>query len=1199
MKKIDNFINIYPVSKTLKFRLLPQGKTLENLQKDLIVDSDEKLADNYKKIKKIIDNYHKSLINKVLSSVSLTGLEEYYSIFSNSSKETEKQFEACEKKLRLQIVKAFSNNDEFKRLFTKDLIQKDLLSYVTEQSDIDLVKSFYSFTTYFTGFNENRKNMYDSEEKSTSIAYRSINQNLSKYASNINILNVIASKYDELYCEISSLDGYYYKDFNLIDIEGYNNYLSQLGIEKYNVVIGEINKLINLFSQKNKVKIPLLKILYKQILSDKVGLLFNIQKFNSDKEVISSINNFYKGTETNKGVVEILEDIKRLFVNFESFNFSNIFINASNIAGFSNAIYKNWSTIKEGWCKSYDNKTTKAIADIEKYQEKREKDYKKIKFFNLKEIKEFSFLANKKLDINIGEAISEIIKNITEEILFKWKSFEDVVISGSCKKLIEDDKKVLIIKELLDSIKSLQEFLKLFLIDDALLEKDCAFYDKFDDVYNQLVLIVDLYNKCRNYLTQKPFSEEKIKINFNNSQFLNGWDVSKERDYGCILLKKGNKYFLGVINKKHNKIFEKDFDCCDDCCQKLYYKLLPGPNKMLPKVFFAKNNIDYYAPSKRIIDIYEKGTFKQGEKFNLDHLHELIDFYKESIAKNKDWADFNFKFKASEDYNNIADFYSDVQEQGYKISFKNLPITYVEELVESGKLYLFEIYNKDFSSHSKGNKNLHTLYFEMLFKEENLKNIVYALNGGAEMFYRKASLKRVITHPKNIGIERKNPNNLGKSFFVYDLIKNKRYTEDQFFLHLPITLNFKAKNKDKLNQKVKEVLKSSENNYIIGIDRGERNLLSVVVMNDKKEIVEQKSLNIINNMDYRALLDNREIERDLARRNWQNIESIKNIKNGYLSLAVNEVCKLIVKYDAIVVLEDLNVSFKQSRVKFEKQVYQNFEKMLIDKLNFYCDKTENPGNNGGVLKAYQLTEKFDSFNNLGKQSGFLFYVPAWLTSKIDPATGFANLIKLKYYNVEQAREFFNSLNFIKYNKEGNYLEFALNYESLPTASITCEDYKKEWVLCSYGERIKTVKDNMSFDYKTISLTNEFINLFNDYNINYGEGDIKEAVVKQNDKDFYERFIHLFNLMLQLRNSNPKTGEDYILSPVKNANGYFFDSRKSEDSRIKLPVDADANGAYHIALKGLWAIEQIKTAEDLKKVNLSISKKDWLKYVQTK
>ena len=47
----------------------------------------------------------------------------------------------------------------------------------------------------------------------------------------------------------------------------------------------------------------------------------------------------------------------------------------------------------------------------------------------------------------------------------------------------------------------------------------------------------------------------------------------------------------------------------------------------------------------------------------------------------------------------------------------------------------------------------------------------------------------------------------------------------------------------------------------------------------------------------------------------------------------------------------------------------------------------------------------------------------------------------------------------------------------------------------------------------------------------------------------------------------------------------------------LPVDADANGAYNIAKKGLWVIEQIKEAKG-KKPKLAISNKQWLAYAQS-
>lgn len=83
-----------------------------------------------------------------------------------------------------------------------------------------------------------------------------------------------------------------------------------------------------------------------------------------------------------------------------------------------------------------------------------------------------------------------------------------------------------------------------------------------------------------------------------------------------------------------------------------------------------------------------------------------------------------------------------------------IPTSFIDKLVDEGKIYLFQLYNKDFSPHSKGTPNLHTLYFKMLFDERNLEDVVYRLNGEAEMFYRPASIKYdKPTHPKNTPIK--------------------------------------------------------------------------------------------------------------------------------------------------------------------------------------------------------------------------------------------------------------------------------------------------------------------------------------------------------------------------------------------------------------------------------------------------------------
>lgn len=77
--------------------------------------------------------------------------------------------------------------------------------------------------------------------------------------------------------------------------------------------------------------------------------------------------------------------------------------------------------------------------------------------------------------------------------------------------------------------------------------------------------------------------------------------------------------------------------------------------------------------------------------------------------------------------------------------------------------------------------------------------------------------------------------------------------------------------------------------------------------------------------------------------------------------------------------------------------------MLIEKLNYLVFKKQPSDLPGGLMHAYQLTNKFESFSSLGKQCGFLFYIPAWSTSKVDPVTGFVNLFDVKYERVDKAK----------------------------------------------------------------------------------------------------------------------------------------------------------------------------------------------------
>ena len=100
---------------------------------------------------------------------------------------------------------------------------------------------------------------------------------------------------------------------------------------------------------------------------------------------------------------------------------------------------------------------------------------------------------------------------------------------------------------------------------------------------------------------------------------------------------------------------------------------------------------------KALLENYKNETHKKGETFDLNDCHQLIDFFKSSINKHEDWKKFDFHFSETSSYQDLSGFYREVEQQGYKLSFKSIPESYIHQMVDEGKLYLFQIYNKDFS----------------------------------------------------------------------------------------------------------------------------------------------------------------------------------------------------------------------------------------------------------------------------------------------------------------------------------------------------------------------------------------------------------------------------------------------------------------------------------------------------------------------
>lgn len=974
-----------------------------------------------------------------------------------------------------------------------------------------------------------------------------------------------------------------------------------------------------MYNQQHKEsKLPKLKVLFKQILSDRNAISWLPEEFHNDQEVLYAIKDCY---ERLKEKVLDEKGLENLLHNLSEYDDKGIFLcNDLQLTDISQKMFGSWNIIQDAILKDL-----KSIVPVRRnketeddYENRMLSIYKKTDSFSIQYINSClnRFVENNAKEVQtyfaeLGDLNTKSVQheNLFDQIEKAYAEIADLLNEEypTDKNLAQDKDNILKIKIFLDTLKSLQHFVKPLLGNGDENDKDEKFYGEFLPIWKELDQITPLYNMVRNYMTRKPYSQDKIKLNFGNSQLLGGWDANKESDYASILLRRSGKYYLAIMDKKEAKVLSKVMPSEGECYEKMVYKLLPGANKMLPKVFFAKSRLAQFSPSKTLLDNYKKGTHKKGKNFNIADCHALIDYFKQSIDKHEDWSKFGFRFSDTSIYEDMSGFYREVEQQGYKISFTNVSVAYINQLVEEGKMYLFQIYNKDFSEYSKGTPNMHTLYWKALFDERNLEDVVYKLNGQAELFFRKKSLNvSYPTHPANQPILNKNKDNKKKeSLFEYDLIKNRRYTVDKFMFHVPITMNFKNSDAGNINKQVREYLRSAEDTHIIGIDRGERHLLYLVVIDKRGNIIEQYTLNEIVNeyngntysTNYHDLLDAREEDRINARKSWQTIETIKELKEGYLSQVIHKITQLMVKYHAIVVLEDLNMGFMRGRQKVEKQVYQKFEKMLIDKLNYFVDKHANPLECGGLLKAYQLTSKFESFQKLraAKQSGFLFYVPAWNTSKIDPVTGFVNLLDTRYKNIESAKEFFGKFQSIRYNADKNWFEFDLDYTHFGKKA---EGTRTHWTLCTQGNRIKTWRNpekNLQWDNQEIELTENFKELFAKYQIDITDN-LKEQICKQETKDFYEGLLSLLKLTLQMRNSKTGTEVDYLISPIADEEGCFYDSRICGKS---LPENADANGAFNIARKGLMLVRQIKETNDLSTLKFDISNKSWLQFAQTK
>ena len=1152
----NQFTNLYSLSKTLRFELKPIWETQKYTTQDWFFNNDIKKDDLYVWMKDKMDEIHRKHIETALGNIQTLDISKDIIDVRNNKKT--KELDKYYKNLRTIIA------SEFK--WSKNLLEKEVIDLLIKNcpEDVEKIKEFKWFFGYFKTYTQNRANLYKNEDKAGQIAFRLIDENLPRFFKGKQIIEEIIDKYPDLeevieknekqVEKLQSLSDY----LQYFDLDQYHNYLSQGGIDSYNTVIWQINFSINQYKQKTWTKIALLPLLYKLPLAPRKTPSRLPQQLSSMDQVYKCIQSIIYRIDQ-----DIIPFVSTIFDPDKWYDYQGIYVTIKTselrwsiaLTGRQSLRWLTHKISKDWWEDSpKDSKFPfVSLADIFAYLDEKQSKWEEIGSV-------FGEKASWIQTVSYSKIFQTLIKDYIHSIIQAYQSSKNDYLAQNDKQQI---------KVLLDHSLTLWRLVGWF----ALIHKrqhlqppvrDSSFYDDdhgLDTILNNETYpdpIHTLYDKIRNYMTQKPYSnDEKIKVNFENPTLLDGRDQNKEKENFGIILKNDQWYFLAVMKKWNNNFFDekKNPDLYNNnwSMQKMIYKQMSDPSKDIPNLIEInwitvrktwRKDTDWI--NRRLEEIKNKhlpvkinnirinrSYLRSSTNFNIEDLSQYIEYYQQRLINyHENTFDFNFN-SCYEDWNAFTKHISD---QTYLLKRKNIDQDKIMQAVEKWTIYLFQIYNKDFNEFATGKENIHTKYFKALFESQT--HNLFKLNGEAEIFRRKGQ------HIDNIS-NRVSPKH------KIEIIDKKRYTQDKLMFHMPITLNF-CRAENSFNKHLNETIKTHKDEItILWIDRGEKHLLYYSLIRQDGTIIKTGSWNMIGKVDYHAKLDEREAERDEAQANREQQEQIKDLKQWYISQVIHEICKIVIEHNAIIILEDLNGGFKRSRQKVEKNVYQQFELALAKKLNYLIFKDKWDHEVGGIHQAYQLTPPVSQFQDLSFQTGIMFYTAPWYTSTTCPCCGWRKNLYIDYKNEEQAKEVLKNLAITKIDKW-----YEIGYTVLGDKKLWSPDKSRKLATHWQIRYHYDTKTKLSKIYDMDKQFNELFETMSDYQTWLSDASVSQC----------KSLIRNLAMLMKIRNSQTGTDIDIIQCPACG-----FNSRDWFQGNY---YNGDANGAYNIARKGKLILDKL-------------------------
>lgn len=1062
---------------------------------------------------------------------------------------------------------------------------------------------------------------------------------------------------------------------DIFQIKHFNECLAQSQIEEYNRIIGNYNMLINLYNQlrrseKDFKKVDEFETLYKQIGCGKKKSMFETLQGDSDVKKL-----LRKASEAGKQMfkdaadsreIKTLPDFIRLLKECD--NWDGIYMSKASIDKISSLYFANWHSIKDKLkeakadaCITYDKKREDpiklrdavelsglfAVLDTEQSEH-----FFKDSLFKDDESNDYRGVLDKALTpsknlINLLcfdiEQNTKAFLNESDNIVALEKYKDENNQAGVEEKTIKQ------IKDWFDAATDAMRIVRYFAVRKSKMKghiPNTTMEQALSNLlYSDEARWFKWYDLIRNYLTKKPQDDAKenmLKLNFGTSSLLGGWSDGQEKTKAATLLRCNNEMYLCVLKSKSifdtskddNPIYKAtESDASRLILRNLKFQTLAG------KGFLGEYGVSYGEMGKvnpdKAIQCLQKII-----KDRYVNKYPLLEKFVNNIYSDKS------KFDAE---------ITEALKECYVCQFVPIDWNVVTDKQDKEELFLFKILCKDYRQKNVGKKDLQTMYWEDVLSDGSK----HQLCAGAEIFMREPVAKdSPIIHrigSKLVNKRDKDGNTIPEQIYrelysyancktkvisveakkyideqkviikdvKHEIIKDKRfYGETKYLFHCPIKLQFEAKAPKyalpEVNKIITDSLQQSDNLQFIGIDRGEKHLVYSCTIDKTGKIIRCHHHDNINGTDYVQKLEAIADERIIAKKNWQQQNKIKDLKNGYISHVVHRLVDETIKDDgkiaphAYIVLEDLNTEMKRGRQKIEKQVYQNLETALAKKLNFVVDKDAKKGEIGSVSNALQLTPPINNYQDIEgkKQFGVMLYTRANYTSVTDPATGWRKTIYINNGREDDIKkQILEKFSDFGFDGKDYYFEYTEAYAGHIWRLYSGKDGKS---LPRFLNKKQIQQDKNIWVPEPVNVVEILDKLFANFDkAKSFKSQIEAGVELQKDEErnetAWQSLRFALDLIQQIRNSGEKnSGDDnFLYSPVRNDSGEHFDTRNyknnGELSEIK---DADANGAYNIARKGLimdahikhWIKEgQPTTKRDGKEssdLDLFVSDKEW-------